>query len=276
MYTKNDLICDLKNMGLKPTDTVFVHSSYKHIAGEMGVEGGADTVVDAFIEYFGKEGLAVFPAMSWKLGYWLNDDGDICPPWEEPGEGFKPYGNEFDVKTTPCHGLGIIPEIFRQRENVVRSLCPTSSVCAYGKDAKSFCADHEKAETPLNWNSPWGKLYDRNAKILFLGTTMCCNTFLHVIEDHAEIPGLLVPYIWKYTVVDYEGNRFPVEFKRHVPGHNHYYIKVQQELIDAGIVTVEKFGSAECHLVDAVKEADYMMRKLKEIPELFTDEYNLK
>ena len=276
MYTKNDLICDLKNMGLKPTDTVFVHSSYKHIAGEMGVEGGADTVVDAFIEYFGKEGLAVFPAMRWKLGYWLNDDGDICPPWEEPGEGFKPYGNEFDVKTTPCHGLGIIPEIFRQRESVVRSLCPTSSVCAYGKDAKSFCAAHEKAETPLNWNSPWGKLYDRNAKILFLGTTMCCNTFLHVIEDHAEIPGLLVPYIWKYTVVDYDGNRFPVEFKRHVPGHNHYYIKVQQELIDAGIVTVEKFGSAECHLVDAVKEADYMMRKLKEIPELFTDEYNLK
>ena len=177
MYTKNDLINDLKNMGLKPTDTVFVHSSYKHIAGEMGVEGGADTVVDAFIEYFGKEGLAVFPAMSWKLGYWLIDAGDICPPWEEPGEGFKPYGNEFDVKTTPCHGLGIIPEIFRQRENVVRSLCPTSSVCAYGKDAKSFCADHEKAETPLNWNSPWGKLYDRNAKILFLGTTMCCNTF---------------------------------------------------------------------------------------------------
>jgi len=267
MYTKNDLINDLKNMGIDPTDTVFVHSSYKHIAGEMGVEGGADTVVDAFIEYFGKEGLAVFPAMSWKLGYWLNDDGDICPPWEEPGEGFKPYGNEFDVKTTPCHGLGIIPEIFRQRENVVRSLCPTSSVCAYGKDAKSFCADHEKAETPLNWNSPWGKLYDRKAKILFLGTTMSCNTFMHVLEEKAEVPGILAPYIWKYTATGYDGKVHKIEFKRHEPHHNAYYHKMEPEFLENGIVKMYKFGAADTHLADAVAETDYMMKTSHDDPE---------
>ena len=43
MYTKQDLIQCLKNMGLKPTDAIMVHSSMKAI-GE--VDGGADTVVD--------------------------------------------------------------------------------------------------------------------------------------------------------------------------------------------------------------------------------------
>ena len=46
MYTKQDLIQCLKGMGLKSTDAIMVHSSMKAI-GE--VEGGADTVVDAFL-----------------------------------------------------------------------------------------------------------------------------------------------------------------------------------------------------------------------------------
>ena len=40
MFTKDDLIRDIINMGLKPDDTVFVHSSYKSIAGETGIDGG--------------------------------------------------------------------------------------------------------------------------------------------------------------------------------------------------------------------------------------------
>ena len=49
MYTKTKLIDDLQNMRLQPTDTIMVHSSMKTIGP---VEGGADTVVDAFMEYF--------------------------------------------------------------------------------------------------------------------------------------------------------------------------------------------------------------------------------
>lgn len=274
MFTKEDLIQDIINMGIEETDTLFVHSSYKKVAGDVGVEGGADTVVDAFIEYLSSKGLIVFPSMSWKRGYLVNDEGDYIPPYEGPKPGYYPYGNDFHVRTTPCDGLGIIPEVFRKRPGVIRSLSPTSSVSAMGKDAEVFCAGHDKSPTPLNWESPWGELYRRKAKILFLGTTMACNTFLHAVEDFAQLPGLLIPYDWEYTVEDYEGNVYPVKFPRHEPGHNLYYIKVQQELIDQGIAKVVRFGAAECHLVDAKKEADYIMDKLKEIPELFTHEYN--
>ena len=49
MYTKEDLKEYLKAMGLTGKETILVHSSMKSI-GE--VEGRADTVIDALIEYF--------------------------------------------------------------------------------------------------------------------------------------------------------------------------------------------------------------------------------
>ncbi len=274
MITKQDLIEQLKAMGLKPTDTIFTHSSYRNIAKDIGIDGGADTVVDAFIEYFGKDGLVVFPAMSWKLGYLVNKDGVYLPPWTENLQGFYEYGTHFNVHETPSDGLGIIPEIFRKRQGVVRSICPTSSVSAYGKDAKEFCSGHENAETPLNWNSPWGKLYDRKAKILFLGTGMRCNTFMHVLEEKAGVPNILFPYIWKYTAEDYDGVVHEIAFKRHEPDHNRYYHKIENELVEKGIAKIVPFGAGTAHLVDVVQETDYMMEKFKENPILFTHEYN--
>lgn len=274
MYTKDYFIAELERLGFKKTDTVLVHSSYKKIAGDVSIEGGGDTVIDAFIEYFGKEGLIIFPAMSWMLGYYVNDKGDFKAPPLEDTEGYREFGNHFDVRETPSHGLGILPELFRKREGVVRSICPTSSLAAFGPDAKEFCSGHEYAETPLNWNSPWGKLYDRHAKILFLGTGMGCNTFMHVLEERAEVPGILAPYIWRYTAEDYDGKIWNIAFKRHEPDHNFYYKKVEPELVEMGIAKRVKFGSADCHLVDAVAEADYMMKRLKEEPTLFMHEYN--
>ena len=53
MYTKEDLINCLSDMRIDPKGTVLVHSSMKAI-GE--VEGGADTVLDAFSEYM-RDGL---------------------------------------------------------------------------------------------------------------------------------------------------------------------------------------------------------------------------
>ena len=277
MYTKEDFINKFKELGLKRTDTVFTHSSYKHIAGDVGVEGGADTIVDAFIEYFGERGLVVFPTMSWKLGYLVNARGELRNPALGSADGFFEYGNHFDVRTTPGSQLGIIPEIFRKRPGVVRSLCPTSSVAAYGRDAADFCAGHENAPTPLNWDSPWGRLYEKHAKILFLGTTMICNTFMHAIEEHSgAVPGLLAPYIWKYTVTDYSGSTVPVEFRRHTPNHDDYYNNVEPELVERGIAKKFMFGSADSHIVDAVSEADYMIERIRNCPLLFTKEYNEK
>lgn len=275
MYSKNDLIDSLRRMGLDPAGTVLVHSSYKNIAGKEGVEGGADTVLDALMEYFGEKGLLVFPALTWKFGYMLNEVEDIRVPGEGDNEGFTYFGDHFDVRTSQTHDLGILPELFRQRSGVIRSLCPTSSVAAFGRDAKEFVSGHEKAAGGLSWDSPWGKLYERGAKLLFCGTKMACNTYMHAVEEHANVvPNLIMDHLFKFTVTDYDGNTFPVAFRRHEPGHSHYYDKVRPELTEKGIVTEGYFGSALTQIADAVSMADYMTKKLQDNPLLFTHQYN--
>lgn len=276
MFNKAYFIENLKRIGLKETDTVLVHSSYKKIAGDVGVEGRADTVIDAFMEYFGDKGLVVFPTLSYKLGYMINDKGQTLSPALGRIDGFREYGNHYDVRHTPTHGVGILPELFRQRDGVVRSLSPSSSVAAFGPDAKEFCAGHEKSIRSLSWDTPWGKLYDRKAKTLFLGTNLACNTMMHAIEDYAEIPGLLGSYIWEFTLTDYEGRISKIAYKRHEGHHNWYYDNVRQEFLEKGIAKKVMFGSAESYLVDVVTEVDYMLARLKETPELFTKEYNEK
>ena len=54
MYTKDSLMQQLEQLGVDRQSTVLIHSSMKSI-GE--VEGGADTVLDAFYDYM-KEGLS--------------------------------------------------------------------------------------------------------------------------------------------------------------------------------------------------------------------------
>ena len=63
MYTKNQLKEQLKNMGLAGNETILVHSSMKSIGA---VDGGADTVLDALIEYF-EDGLLLFQLIHGKM-----------------------------------------------------------------------------------------------------------------------------------------------------------------------------------------------------------------
>ena len=59
-YTKADLKHDLAAMGLTGNETILIHSSMKSIGP---VEGGADTVLDALMEFFA-EGLLLHPTHS--------------------------------------------------------------------------------------------------------------------------------------------------------------------------------------------------------------------
>ena len=62
-YTKQTLQQDLAAMGLTGTETILIHSSMKSIGA---VEGGADTVLDALMEFFA-EGLLLLPTHTWQL-----------------------------------------------------------------------------------------------------------------------------------------------------------------------------------------------------------------
>ena len=133
MHTKEGLLRDLQNMGLAPTDAVMVHASMKAVGP---VAGGADTVLDAFMEYF-REGLYMMPTHTWSS---IKKDNPIFDPSIEPA----------------C--IGLLPNLLRQRPGVLRSLHPTHSIAAWGPGAAEFIAGEENATSPCTPGGCWDRL----------------------------------------------------------------------------------------------------------------------
>ena len=139
-YTKADLKHDLAAMGLTGNETILIHSSMKSIGP---VEGGADTVLDAWMEFFA-EGLLLLPTHTWRF---INEENRV-----------------FDVRRSPCC-VGILPELFRQRPGVVRSLHPTHSMAAYGKGAAAYLEGELNANTPCTPGGCYDRLRAAHGKV---------------------------------------------------------------------------------------------------------------
>jgi len=254
MYSKQDLLNAIIDIGVKPNDTLLIHSSY-HAIGE--VEGGADTVLDVFIEYLQDEGLLILPTHSWSN---IDKDNPIFDPVAEPS----------------C--VGYLTNLFLERPGVIRSLHPTHSVAAIGKDAAEYTSGEEYSSTPAPRTGCWGKLYDRKAKILFLGCTMKRNTYLHSVEEWNEIPDRISKDIVVYKI------KMPDGSFHELPSHRHgctssmdvsfNYDRVEPTFRKHDAVRYGKIGRANSILGDAVMMADIVTQLLKKNPDLFTD-YNL-
>lgn len=250
MYTKQDLMDSIIKIGVLPTDTLLVHSSMKAI-GE--VEGGADTVLDAFIDYMHEDGLLIFPTHTWDQ---INDEYNVYNPMTEPS----------------C--VGLLTNLFLKRPGIVRSLHPTHSVAALGKDAVEYTSGEEFLDTPCSRNGCWGRLYDRKAKILFLGCSLKRNTYIHSVEEWNQIPNRLMEKPRQLKIIAPDGGIIER------PLHSHYfpdgdvsynYDKMLIPLLHYGVATKGMIGDAESVLCDAVGMAEITTKFLQRNPKLFED-----
>lgn len=247
MYTKSDLHSHLHTLGIDPQGTLLVHSSYKSIGT---VDGGAEAILDVFIDYM-RQGLLVFPSHTW--GY-INA--------ENP---------RFHVADSPSN-VGILSELFRRRPETVRSWHPTHSVCALGADAEAFTAGDERWDTPCARGSAWGRLLDRKAQIMLLGVDLRRNTFIHGVEEWADIPGRLGGVPENLITVTPDGREIAVPSYRHSGlSWSHHYWKVDGLLEREGAMTKGRFGDAEVRVCDAFRTNEVLGGLLRVNPALFSD-----
>jgi aminoglycoside 3-N-acetyltransferase len=180
---KTDIIEALRKVGLKSGDPVMVHASLSRIGY---VCGGAQAVIEALIEVVGEEGTILMPTQSWKnldpeTGvHWDADEAD----WDKIRENWPAY----DKEITPTNTMGAVSEMFRSWPGAIRSDHPARSVAAWGKNASYLTEDHDLSDIFGN-NSPIGKLYDLNGKVLLIGVGHDKNTSLHLADVRAEYPG---------------------------------------------------------------------------------------
>lgn len=249
MYTKEQLFGQISKLGISPTDTLLIHSSMKSIGA---VDGGADTVLDAFSEYL-KDGLLILPTHTWRQ---MNAEYNV-----------------FDVNTEPSC-VGILTEIFRKRPGVVRSWHPTHSVAALGKDAQAYTAGDQRWNTPCARESAWGKLYDRQAKILFIGIGFNRNTIIHGVEEWNDIPNRLTaePVAFKVRTPDGQLLESPSHPHQSPVGSiSENYPKLEEPCLRKGIATIGKFGDAQTILCDVVPMVDLTSSFLQREPDIFLD-----
>jgi aminoglycoside 3-N-acetyltransferase len=230
--TRADIVADLRRLGIGPGDLVFFHSSLKSIGW---VEGGAESVIDAFLEAVGPDGTIAVPTMIHTSGY--------------P----RPL---FDPATSPSE-VGLITETLRRRAGAFRSLHPAESVGALGRDARWLTEGHRQAggrwspwdESAYGVGSPWDKLYRRNAKVLLLGVgydVLSMGHFLEAVyyqwlrEQHPHVRPLPNPSV-----------------NRHVLG---------ARLEAAGLVALGTVGQATVKLLRAGDIVDEGMRVLQDDP----------
>ncbi len=245
--TKALIESELKKIGVVPGDTIMLHSSLS----KMGmVENGSDDVIDAFLNIIGNEGtlmMPAFPAMGFSYDYLKSNP-------------------VFDIKNTPSK-MGIVTEVFRKRVGVLRSLHPTDSVCAIGKNANYLIKDHFNQITPYNQYSPFYKLVELNAKIVLLGVDLNSLTNFHTLEDAVEN--------FKFPVYH------PTEFKTQLKDengvlqtmltkvHNPEYSKKRQcnafikPFIDAGLMKSFTLGLATCYVIEANHLHNWMLDNYK-------------
>ncbi|NLV92594.1 MAG: AAC(3) family N-acetyltransferase [Firmicutes bacterium] len=250
MYTKEQLINHISQLGIKSQDTLLIHSSMKAIGP---VEGGADTVLDAFIDYM-QDGLLVFPTHTWKQ---INSEYNV-----------------FDVANEPSC-VGILTELFRKRPGVIRSWHPTHSVAALGKDAEQYVAGEEKWDTPCPRQGCWGKLYDRRAKILFIGCDLTRNTIIHGVEEWNNIPNRLTAEPRPLKILTPAGTLLDRPLYRHynpITDVSSNYGKLEAPLVSKGIARIGRFGDARTILCDVVPMVDLTSSFLRRNPDLFLDD----
>jgi aminoglycoside N3'-acetyltransferase len=153
----------LQGIGIRPGDTLLVHSAFGRL---LGFQGPPSALIDAYIEAVGPTGNLLM----------------VSIPYLSSTSAYLASTKVFDVRTTPSK-MGLVPETFRRMPGVLRSLHPTHPVLAYGPKAGWIVSGHEDARFPCGPGSPFEKLFELNGKVLFHGVSEFHFTFHHYLED---------------------------------------------------------------------------------------------
>lgn len=161
-YSYPDLLQALREVGVNCGDIVMVHSSFSLFSGFRG--NGKD-IIRAFKEAIGAKGTLLMVSM----------------PYTGSSREYLEKTKVFDVNRT-ISMMGIISETFRRQKNVIRSLHPTHPILAFGPQANWFVHEHENCLYPCGHGSPFEKLVQKDAKVLFFDAPFTTFTFFHYLE----------------------------------------------------------------------------------------------
>lgn len=241
MINHNDVFDLFESLGIQHDDVVTVHSSLREVGP---IEGGADGLLDAMKAYL-CDGLLLIPTHTW-----ANVNAE------------NPH---FDVRSTvPC--IGTLARVAAFRKDGVRSLHPTHSYAAFGKNAWAYVQGEENSRTPGPLGGCLSRLYDLNGKVLLLGVGHERNTYLHAADERINQPNRLSPSGFAVEITDWDGRVIRNEdFHPHHTegikiGLSEYYRNYKHPFEATGAVQYGRLGNAWVYGCDCRRMTDVMQR----------------
>lgn len=231
---------DLRSLGIRAGDGVFVHASLRAVGQ---VVGGPRAVIEALVQAVGADGLTGMPGFSTDAYFPVKMDRNACS--ERDIQKIETAVLGFDSATSSASRNGAIAETFRSWPGTIRSQHPTTSICIWGREAQRYAAEHS-IEWASGADSPLGMLCNRpQMKILLIGVGWNRCSSLHTAESFAEPkriktrrfksgPGQ-AKWVESVDVADDKERLFPA---------------AGQAFEETGAVTYGKIGNAECRVFD--------------------------
>lgn len=160
--SKNELADIISNkLKLSNGDISFVHSSLDR----LNLDFPSFQVLDILLELVGDEGTLIFPTYPKLTSYKYLKSGEV-----------------FNINRTPSY-MGILSEFARRHSKAIRSLHPTKSVVAIGKNAEEITSSHHLSIYPYDKNSPYYKAYTLGSKAIGIGVKTTFFSAVHILDD---------------------------------------------------------------------------------------------
>jgi aminoglycoside 3-N-acetyltransferase len=182
------------------------------------------------------------------------------------------YGKPFYVDhSLPDQSLGAYPRFLFAQPQVVRSYNPTSNIIAFGDRAADFAVRFNA--TAYGWRTPWEKLIEYEAKLLFWDTTLRPMTFGHHVEQCVGVPHV---YSKLYDTPIYDrGHQLPFKVITSVR-YLTFNVKYNMQRLDAeakaaGLVKTFTRNTIEVDVVECAPLASFLTDKLAVEPYYLLD-----
>jgi len=254
-YDDRHLRRALHELGIRPGDSVMLHSAFSR---DHGFLGSVEALTNVFIDAVGPDGhllMVSLPYRSSSLQYLANL-------------------KQFDVRKTPSM-MGLVSEFFRRRPDVRRSLHPTHPVLVHGPRAGWFVEAHPACRHPCGPDSPFDRLAAVDGKVVFFNVPFATYTFFHHLE-HLVAPRLPFPLYtdepFEVPVIDEEGRARTVTthvFSAEAIRRRRFPV-LEDALRKRGLIRAQRVGATRIQLVN-VRDTIACVLEMAERGEFFYD-----
>lgn len=219
----------LVKLGIKEKQNLIVHSSFRKIASAFPAESPQE-VIEIIKELITPDGSLIFPSFT----YCFKKSKEIYETFDRLNSKSK---------------VGLLSEVFRISQNVIRTSSPTHSFVLWGKVTEDI-NETNSPESPLGKNSLLEWLtYHQNSFVLMLGTDFSSLSYGHYLEIAAKVPWYDYSP-WEYMNVLPVGVSITGEQKlKEIPGCANGFVNFEKYLLEKNKISKYDCNGLESYLI---------------------------